>query len=987
MKPVDQEAAYHEAYPDELAAAEKELVTASRQGRDRAADFRIRDCTGIALSGGGIRSATFSLGIFQGLATLKLLPRLDYLSTVSGGGYFGSFYTRFFMRKEAPDFDYVQQTLAQHCPCGSHKGKDRYQRNIITWLRENGRYLAPMGAGDFLLAGAVMLRNWLVVQVVLAISFLTLFLSIQLLRIYVDPWFHQLAFLKEPGTELVLNLPGELKFWVTPLVLVPLVLFVFGAVPLGWAYWLVGRQPAVATPADLVARPWVGVLFVLCVAPVIFLVLPDHRTLSTGIFLTTVIVAAFTLFWSNFVESAAERSPEGEDPATDPKYREAFKDDLARNTVSVQLKAALVLTGAALAFTFVDSLGQTIYLVLLTPGSALVSWGGGFLAFILALVPFANRITISLRNSNSRQRPAWLSKVAAAAAASILVLTLFTMYGVVANAIAWTMQRPADAPTDIGKKPSPRLSDAGIVQAPDQPNHWSLEPPEQQQDPGIAGKRDTHLLLGSWGICLILSYLFGRSWPFLNRSTHLPMYSARLIRAYLGASNPRRTMDDTAERYGGAEITRVIPGDDIDIEYYWPWPPPPGEYNDDLEKAQEVMYRKGPPLHLVNVTINETLDSKSQVQQQDRKGIGMALGPAAISAGRKHHVVFDRESHEAKVFPLEGFKMFNYAKKEGGHDFTGDRLPLGQWLSISGAAFSTGLGARTNLALSLLTGIGNIRLGYWWDSGVMPETRPKTQKPRPSQFFGTKFTKLFPMQSYLLDEYTARYHGPARRHWYLSDGGHFENMGGYELVRRRLRLILIIDAEADPEYSFGGLADLIRKSRIDFGAEIRFLDDQELDGILPEGHCFSRLENLRRGKWIEEKLPVMSRAERKRRLIDPVDYARFSLAHAAIATVTYDCKEFPESCLIYVKPTLLGTEPLDVLQYHVANPSFPQQPTMDQFFDEAQWESYRRLGEQIAKEVFKAPDGETPDQWLDSLVGRVLQQKSRQAGETSTCAL
>jgi len=51
--------------------------------------------------------------------------------------------------------------------------------------------------------------------------------------------------------------------------------------------------------------------------------------------------------------------------------------------------------------------------------------------------------------------------------------------------------------------------------------------------------------------------------------------------------------------------------------------------------------------------------------------------------------------------------------------------------------------------------------------------------------------------------------------------------------------------------------------------------------------------------------------------------------------------------LLLVKPTLLGNEPTDIVQYAANHPSFPQEPTSDQFFDEAQWESYRKLGEHI----------------------------------------
>jgi hypothetical protein len=69
--------------------------------------------------------------------------------------------------------------------------------------------------------------------------------------------------------------------------------------------------------------------------------------------------------------------------------------------------------------------------------------------------------------------------------------------------------------------------------------------------------------------------------------------------------------------------------------------------------------------------------------------------------------------------------------------------------------------------------------------------------------------------------------------------------------------------------------------------------------------------------------------------------------------VTYDDDEDAKSWLLLLRPSVLGTEPADVLSYHAMNPSFPQQSTADQFFDEAQWESYRRLGEAMALAVFE----------------------------------
>ena len=79
---------------------------------------------------------------------------------------------------------------------------------------------------------------------------------------------------------------------------------------------------------------------------------------------------------------------------------------------------------------------------------------------------------------------------------------------------------------------------------------------------------------------------------------------------------------------------------------------------------------------------------------------------------------------------------------------------------------------------------------------------------------------MLPVQTCLVNEFFARFHGPARRHWYLSDGGHFENTGCYELIRRRVSFIVFSDAGQDPGYQFADFANLVRKARTDFGAEI-----------------------------------------------------------------------------------------------------------------------------------------------------------------------
>jgi hypothetical protein len=172
-----------------------------------------------------------------------------------------------------------------------------------------------------------------------------------------------------------------------------------------------------------------------------------------------------------------------------------------------------------------------------------------------------------------------------------------------------------------------------------------------------------------------------------------------------------------------------------------------------------------------------------------------------------------------------------------------------------------------------------------------------------------------------MSELVARFPGVAREHWYLSDGGHFENMGAYELIRRRLPTIVIIDGEQDENATMTGLANLVRKARIDFGTEIDFGDS--LKPLRPQN-------------------------------VEGDDPLKYSDQHSAEAQITYpdDGSSLPrEGRLIYIKATLTGDEDADVIEYARRHRPFPHQTTADQFFDEEQWESYRRLGFHIGETV------------------------------------
>ena len=205
-----------------------------------------------------------------------------------------------------------------------------------------------------------------------------------------------------------------------------------------------------------------------------------------------------------------------------------------------------------------------------------------------------------------------------------------------------------------------------------------------------------------------------------------------------------------------------------------------------------------------------------------------------------------------------------------------------------------------------------------------------------------------------------------RRHWYLSDGGHFENTGCYELVRRRVPFIVCSDAGQDPEYEFADLANLVRKARTDFGAEIQ-IARRSTDRVTDDPgvrHPMPKLEELVHPNMLDligtpDDFRSLPSADQPSDEDEPAAQGRrYAGKHAVLArTHSLDNDQF--SWLLMVKPSLMGDEAADVIQYQRTHPLFPQEPTSDQYFDEAQWESYRKLGEHVGTELFTPPIGAT----------------------------
>lgn len=865
--------------------------------RLREAERRLRGTQriGIALSGGGIRSATLSLGFFQGLAEAGLLRYVDFLSTVSGGGYFGGFLAHLVQRPEASG---VTGTMpAEEWPDAVLKDR---RSAAVDFLRRNGRYLTPSGTGDAVLAGAITVRNWISVLIVLALLALTVLGALTALR-------YELA--DVPGLEqwAAAIALGDSGFHLSPWVYAAAVVVLAGIVPAGWAYWLVRDSRQARPVAQAVARWLAPIAAVALGAAILFghsLSAALSEPLARALLLLAGVAAIASAQWLLFCWRSVDQQ------------RYFHSRNLAR---------AFIVTGVVLAITAVDSIGQSFA----SQWTALASGSGAVVAFIAA----ARGRLVSLAGGLKRgSGPALPVTVIALLASAVILLVLL---GALA-AVPYVLLAPAAAP---GAAPPALVESAAIDRV------WLVT-----------------------GVAAILSLAIGVLRPFVNRSSLHAFYEARLRRAYLGASNP--------ERYGKSEH---------------PLPESEPHPKDGMSWAEYLSLPQRGPIHLINVTINETIDGRTQTQQRDRKGITMAVGPAGVSVSRTHHGLWEMgtpmpfmdDMRQGANRTVDHLLRAVHLRRDGTERQRFRVIPIrvapevldpGRWLAISGAAVSTGLGARTSLGLSLLLGLFNVRLGYWWRSGIEPADRRGVTSKTWIQLALTGVRKLVPVQSSLLAEWFARFTGTGRNEWNLTDGGHFENLGAYELLRRRLKLIIVCDHEQDERYEFGGLANLVLKARVDLDAEIDFLDDpaivraqdpklgdearraEGLPPLLPlEG--IGSLDALRRGyrrsETMPQALPFAPRA------INDGDARAFSLVHAALARVTYGTSsgEAPnagreQGWLLYVKSSLTGDEPADVLQYHAAHPAFPHESTADQFFDEAQWESHRALGVHVAEKLF-----------------------------------
>lgn len=817
---------------DDIGLRRRELGRADSAAHKVVGGPRVdRHLAALALSGGGIRSAAFALGVVQGLHAesqgerISTVERMDYLSTVSGGGYLGTAMT-IGMSENGGQFPY------------SLTGQDAGETLETRHLRDNSRYLLRGGIGALLAAFVVYMRGIFLSALVL----LPILLSVAAVFLFIAPdtgWLASAWWVPRWFRPLLEGYPMPLSI---------LVLLVLGILWVG--YVLAVSNGGII---DVVRRRRTAAIATWIVVSLLALIIVEaHLGLMHAIFTSV---------------------PPG-----------------ARSPVHASAPAALP--------TWIASV---------------VAW---LSPAVLAILPFVQKLGEKAAAEATGGYTAILGKLGSRAlllfaAAIVPLLIWFAMMLLV----YWG------------------TGDLGCT-----PNRWAIcragAPSYAHAPDWLASLFDADAVspyraavLYALAACALFAL-----WPFLNvnaNSLH-QLYRDRLGYAFLQARKKEKTTSGM----------------------WVPVHPPEMASADDVQLSKIAPHLTA--YHLINAAVN--VPGSRFANQRGRNADFFLFSRGFI-----------------------GCELTGYVPTRAAETVV-DGLNIGTAMAISGAAAAPNMGMASIAPLSPTLAFLNVRLGRWvLNPRAIVELYPQyaaalaAAQARPSEVtlspavvalcarlgaLGGNLRKAaewtakcwaaidrerpslpcsFPGPRYLLREAFAKSGVGVRRpdattadnsYLFLTDGGHIENLGVYGLLRRRCKLIIVVDGEADPDYEFGSLVRLERFARIDLGVSI----DLDWSAI----GARSRLASAA-GK----KGPV------------PVDPAKGP--HAALGYIRYPAvagdTEPEAGLLLYLKASLTGDENDYVAAYKAAHPTFPQESTADQFFSEEQFEVYRALGEHIARHV------------------------------------
>jgi len=880
---------------------------------------------GLAFSGGGIRSATFNLGILQALAENQLLHKFDYLSTVSGGGYIGSWLAastyRLLTTLPNSSFRDVEKALVP----GKREPGGREERTFLRWLRLYSNYLTPhtgVLSGDTWAMIGTWLRNVFLNQTVLGLLFLGVFVCCHgvllglmrssrlgatgLLFAGVLAWFIAAVSMalnvadQIPSKEMLQTAFQRVK--VTVMVILP---FFLACLLLNSGLWR-WRDVAANLPLWMWLAGWGGFYFVAWGVAAGLMRLwremrekktPEERMLSLTAF-------SFSAFAAGAVGGALgcgyTRLLNRMLPA--PVSHSAHWIVGVFGTGVLML---ILLLAGALHLGFAGRGCKDLvrewwarlggYIMLLTLAWLLLAGSCAFgpllVRWVIAKLQWGSIVPAGLwvahnylgvKAASSAKTSGKVEKIASAdTSGGRWIVRLFKSPKVL-DAIARL------APYVFGMGLVLLLATAvhigaGSFFAPEQTAKlWHSMP---EATPGhawvvlsapywkIQWAGSSLQLLGAGIILAIASLLLSRRVDVNDFSLH-HFYRNRLLRCYLGASNPKRRSQP---------FTGFDPDDDLPLK--------------------ELASNYPGPYPILNAAINIT--SGTELGYATRRAKSFVFTPLYCG----YDVIFPGDSENR--FKLENACELSFSKTDLGRtaeSFTlmsaDDGIALGTAMAISGAAASPNMGYFTSPATGLFMTLFDVRLGWWMGNSRFT---PQWKSAGPTSGLG-----------YLVSELVAQ-SDQNKGYVYLSDGGHFENLAVYELIKRHCQVIVACDAGCDDSYAFDDLLSLIEKARTDFGARI------EID--------FSRIR--------------------------PKD-GRESEYNSAVGDIFYDPQNPNDrGTLFYIKASLPPRQeksavnknslPDDVWQYSEKHQTFPHQSTADQWFDELQFESYRALGQHIGR--------------------------------------
>ena len=918
-----------DAFPDQLRSLEDRQL---KEAFQKIQEGRVQKTAALCFSGGGIRSATFSLGVIQALARGKLLSQFDYLSTVSGGGYIGSWLSSW-IHRHPRGLEGVEGDLGQAASFAGQPSASALspEPEALRHLRSYSKYLSPrtgLLSADVWTLVAILLRNLFIHWAVfLPLLFAVLAVPRLCVSVIRAPWLYP-----DSGTPLGLR-------W--------LVNMFHGYLPLPSSLcWLYALLPFIGLASSVWALTYIRI-YLPSTKP--------KRKLDQGCFLWHV-VAPLVLFaisittywawnrnvawshccawtsdgflarwinWLPFLPFALSAAISATIIARRPNqnHRSSKQKTLGLLGELVILLAAGFSAGRLLlTLGTLQSLSPVYHpraYICLAASLFLVA----FLLVSVVLVGLASR----WMSDDDRE---WLARAGGwvfSLAVCWTVLSSLVLFGPnwiltaehwIRTAIAsaggaaaagyslykgFSSRTPA-AGNDKGKGSSGWTLQIAVVVAAIMIVVWiswvtgavlggmhsELLPLAHPLDPfgnQISGDWPPQMTLlfvtpGVLFCCVLLvtGWAIGLDWAInLNEFSLHSLYRNRLIRAYLGASRHNRRPNP---------FTGFDPRDDLQM----------CELKHQSSSSSET-HSPQRPIHVVNASLN--LVHGKELAWQQRKASSFAFTPFHCGNSRLGY----RQSNEY-----------------------GAAVSLGTAVTISGAAVSPNMGYHSSGLVAFLLTFFNIRLGWWLGN------------PSPA---GTKTYRLPAPRSALwhLTRETLGYTDDQSTFVYLSDGGHFENLAFYSMVERRCHLIVVVDAECDPKAAFEGLGNAIRKIQVDLGVPIQI-----------------------------DHLPIYSRQ-------DPLNK---NGRYCAIGVIQYS-KVDPQASdgtLIYMKPALCSGEPIDIRNYASGHPEFPHETTADQWFDETQFESYRKLGEHVARTVFEIP--EKPDALsVGSLPGMIQRVRER----------